>query len=215
MEYKIKNLFDLNNTIAKEYLNNYIYPFEILPNIEKIILSIGNNLDENFIKKNNNIWIHKNSIVEENCTVKGPCIIDENAKIGPNSYIRENVIIGKNAIIGNSSEIKNSIIFNNTKIPHFNYIGDSIIGANSNLSAGVITSNQKLDKTNIKINNIDTNLKKIGSFIADNVEIGCNTVLNPGTIIGRNSVIYPLQNIRGYIEENVIYKTRENICKKI
>ena len=211
---KIEEIFTNDNSLAIDYIKKYTYPYEILTNISNVILNIGKNLDSNYIKKDNDIWIHKTAIIEDVSTIKGPCIIDSNASIRQGAYIRGNVIIGKNTLIGNSSEVKNSIIFDDCTMPHFNYVGDSIIGYHTHFGAGAITANLKLYNKDIIINNKDTHLKKVGSFIGDNVEIGCNTVLNPGTIIKSNTIIYPLLSIRGIIESNKIVKNINEIIDK-
>ena len=210
---KNKDLFLTNNSIAIDLINNYEYPFEVLPHIHDYILKIGNTLGPNYNKIADDIWISKSAKVSDTATITGPCIIDDNAEVRHNAFIRGDVIIGKNCVFGNSCEIKNSIIFDNTKVPHFNYIGDSIIGYKIHLGAGVVASNRKNGKTNIVINNIDTNSKKVGAFLGDDVEVGCNSVLNPGTIIGVNTSIYPLCNVRGVIEANMIVKNNEIVRK--
>ena len=211
---KIEEIFKSDNSLAIDYIKKYTYPYEILTNISNVILNIGKNLDSNYIKKGNDIWIHKTAIIENDSTIKGPCIIDSNASIRQGAYIRGNAIIGKNTLIGNSSEVKNAIIFDDCTMPHFNYIGDSIIGYHTHFGAGAITANLKLNNKDIIINNKDTHLKKVGSFIGDNVEIGCNTVLNPGTIIKANTIIYPLLSVKGIIESNKIVKNMNEIIDK-
>lgn len=210
-----KELFDLDKTIYKDYFNNYGNEFEILKRLKEDIIILGNNL--NYKKIENNIWIGKNVIIDKSATIIGPCIIDDNTVIRPDAYIRENVIIGKNCVIGNSCELKNTIIFDECQIPHFNYVGDSIIGYHSHLGAGVIISNLKNDKTNIVIKDkelIDTNLRKFGCLIGSNVDIGCNSVIFPGTIIKNNVSIYPLTRVRGIIEEDTIVKDENKMIKK-
>lgn len=216
---KFNNLLDTDKTISKDLFNNITYPWEVLPKINDFIINLGNTLDKNnYHQFNNNIWIGKNVIIDKQATILPPCIIDDNTEIRPNAYLRGNTIIGKNCIIGNSTEIKNSIIFDNCQLPHYNYIGDSILGYHTHLGAGTILSNLKNDKTNIKItyNNeiIETNLRKFGSIIGDNTEIGCNSVLCPGTIVGRNTTIYPLVRVRGIIKENSIMKDNNIIIDK-
>lgn len=218
---KIKNLYNTEQTIAKKYIEQKQYPWEILPEISKIIIKIGENLDQTkYEKKDDNIWIAKSAKIEQYVTIKGPAIIDENAEIRHCAYIRGNVIIGQNAVVGNSTEIKNSILFNDVQIPHFNYVGDSILGYKSHMGAGSITSNLKSDQTkvSIKLQNgekIETNLRKLGSLIGDYAQIGCNTVLNPGTIIGKNTNIYSNCSVRGVVPNNCIYKDKNNIIEKI
>lgn len=214
-EIEICNLLDITKTIAKDLFNDYKYPWELLNHIGEYILKIGNTLDLNEYNKtydinNNPIWIHKTVSIGNYVTIEGPTIICEKAIIRHCAYIRGNTIIGKECLIGNSSEIKNSILFNEAKVPHFNYVGDSILGYRSHIGAGVKLSNYKSDGSNININfnnqKIDTKLNKFGAILGDNVEIGCNSVTNPGTIIGRNSTIYPSLNVRGVINPNIILK---------
>lgn len=210
-----KELFETNNSIAFNYINKYTYPFEVLPNIGNIILEIGKTLDDKYENIDGNIWISKTAKLPSIYTITGPCIIDSFAEIRPGAYIRGNVIIGKNSVLGNSCEIKNSILYDNVEVPHFNYVGDSILGYKSHMGAGSITSNLKSTKTNVVINGIETNLRKVGAFLGDYAEIGCNSVLNPGTIIGKNTIIYPLTMVRGVIDKNKIVKTMDNIVERI
>lgn len=214
-DVKIENLLDLNETIAKPFLLKYIYPWEVLNDIKMIILELGKTLDkkEYIEKKDDNgnlIWIHNSAIIGNFVTIEGPTIICKNAVLRHCAYIRGNVIIGESCVVGNSSEVKNAILFNESKAPHFNYIGDSILGYKAHIGAGVKLSNFKSDGSFIKIKNndgvIDTGLKKFGAIIGNNVEIGCNSVTNPGTIIGRNSTIYPGLSIRGVIAGDLILK---------
>lgn len=219
-ECKIKNLYNLNETIAKTLLSKFEYPWEALPEISKYIIQLGNSLDrEIYDKKGENIWIAKTAKIAPSAYINGPAIIGENAEIRHCAFIRENAIIGNGAIVGNSTELKNVILFNEALVPHYNYVGDSILGHKSHMGAGSITSNVKSDKTLVIIKNdnenIKTNLKKVGAMIGDNVEVGCGSVLNPGTIIGKNSNIYPLSSVRGVINQNSIYKNKCEIVDKI
>ena len=214
---KNNELFLTQNSIAIELINKYDYPFEVLPNIKNFILNLGNSLDNSYKKIGDDIWIAKDAEVDRSASITGPCIIDHGAEIRHNAFIRGNVIIGKKSILGNSCEIKNSILFDKVQIPHFNYVGDSIIGYKSHLGAGAIISNLKSDKSIVVIKGpylLNTNMKKVGAFLGDNVEIGCNSVLNPGTIIGNNTSVYPLSNIRGVIEPNRIVKQKEIVKKR-
>lgn len=218
-ECKINNLYNLDETIAKTLLEQYTYPWEALAHIEEYILKIGPQLDKNeYEQKSENVWIHKSANVYETAYIKGPCIICENAEIRHCAFIRGKAIIGKNAVVGNSTELKNVILFNNVQVPHYNYVGDSILGYKAHMGAGSITSNVKSDKKLVVIKNkdkkIETNIKKVGAMIGDNVEIGCGSVLNPGTVIGKNSNIYPLSSVRGVIPENSIYKNINEIIEK-
>lgn len=210
-ECKIQNLFDLNQTIAKDIFENAIYPWEVLSKISEFIIELGNTLDpEVFEKKGENIWIAKSAIVAKTASITGPVIIDEGAEIRHCAFIRGKAIIGKNAVVGNSTELKNVILFNNVQVPHYNYVGDSILGCKAHMGAGSITSNVKSDKKLVVIKNgreqIETGIKKVGAMLGDNVEVGCGTVLNPGSIVGRNSNIYPLTSVRGVIPANSICK---------
>lgn len=215
---KNENLFSLNESIAGEKLKVFNYPYKALPYIKDYILEIIKSLDKKEYNIENNIAIGKDTIIHPSAVIIGPAIIGKNTNIRVNAFIRENVIIGDNCVIGNSCELKNAIIFNNSQIPHFNYVADSILGYKSHIGAGVIISNLKSDQTNItiKYNNkiLDSGLRKFGALIGDYVEIGCNSVLNPGTIIGKNTTIYPLCSIRGYIPENHIYKNTGEIVLK-
>ena len=216
---KIQNLLDLNQTIAKDIFEGIEYGWEVLPKINEFIVKLGNTLDKTkFDKIDEDIWIAKSAVIAPTAFIKGPCIIDEEAQIRHCSFIRGNAIVGKNAVVGNSTELKNVIIFNNAQVPHFNYVGDSILGYKSHLGAGAITSNVKSDKTLVVVKigekKIETNLKKFGAIVGDYVEVGCGSVLNPGTIIGRNSSIYPLSSVRGFINEKSIYKNKNEIIEK-
>ena len=218
-ECKIVNLYNLNKTIAKELLENYIYPWEVLPNIESFILEIGKELNkEEYNQIKDTVWIHKTAKVYESAYIGENCIIGKNAEIRHCAFIRGKAIVGEGSVVGNSTELKNVILFDNVQVPHYNYIGDSILGYKAHMGAGSITSNVKSDKKNIVIKSkneeIETGLKKIGAMIGDNVEIGCGTVLNPGTIIGKNTNVYPLSSVRGVIKENSIYKNKNEIVKK-
>ena len=215
---KNKDLFLSNNSIAYNFINNYEYPYEVLPHINDFIIEISKNLDDNYKQIKENVWVHNSAKVASSASITGPCIIDENAEIRHCAFIRGKAIIGKNSVLGNSCEIKNSILFDNVQVPHFNYIGDSILGYKSHMGAGSITSNIKSDKSNIVIKcnneNIVTDMRKIGAFLGDYVEVGCNSVLNPGTIIGCNSNVYPLTSVRGVIPKNSIVKGMNNIVLK-
>lgn len=218
-EYKIKNLYNLEETIAKTLLERFIYPWEILPEISKFIIELGNTLDkEIYEKKGENIWIAKTAKVMPTAYINGPTIIGEKAEIRHCAFIRGNAIVGNEAIVGNSTELKNVILFNKVQVPHYNYVGDSILGYKSHMGAGSITSNVKSDKKLVVIKNgskkIETGLKKVGAIIGDNVEIGCGSILNPGTVIGSNTNIYPLSSVRGVVAKNSIYKNQnEIVCK--
>lgn len=214
-----KNLFDLSKTIASPLISRYDYPWDILKEIKNYILEIGPNLPtEEYERKGENIWISKNANISLSSHIDGPTIIQEGVEVRHCAYIRGSVIVGKNSVVGNSTEIKNSILFEETQVPHYNYVGDSILGYKSHLGAGAITSNIKSDKTNIVIRlgneRIQTNLRKFGAIIGDYCEIGCNCVMNPGTVLGKNCSIYPLTMVRGYVESNHIIKNNGEVIKK-
>lgn len=212
---KILNLFDLTKTMAGDYLKKFTYPFEALKGIGDFIIELGNTLDKDIYEnKGENIWIAKSAIVAPTVSINGPCIIGENTELRQCAFIRGSALVGNNCVIGNSVELKNVIIFDNSQVPHFNYVGDSILGFKSHFGAGAITSNIKSDRTNVVIDKeIPTNLKKVGAFVGDFVEVGCNSVLNPGTVIARNSRVYPLSSVRGIVPENSIYKGKGDIIK--
>lgn len=212
----INSLFSLEHTIAKEYIKDFSKPYEIIPNLSKIISLIIPTLDkEEYELFGDNIAISKSAKIDKSASLSGPLIIGHNTEIRHCAYIRGNVIIGNFCVIGNSCEIKDSLIFDNAQIPHFNYVGSSVIGYKAHLGAGVILSNLKSDKSNVKIENIDTGLRKFGSLLGDFCEIGCGCVLNPGTVVGKNSIIYPLSSIRGAIKENTIYKSSSCSVRRI
>lgn len=217
-DIKIEKLLDIDETIAKSLFKKSVYSFEVLKDISNFIIEFGSRLGEEYNKINDDIWIHKSVNITSNVTLNGPLIICENADIRPGAFFRGNVIIGKNAVAGNSCEFKNSIIFNDAQIPHFSYVGDSIIGYKAHLGASSITSNLKSDKTNVVLHLEDeeynTKLRKLGAIVGDFVEVGCGSILNPGTIIGRNTNIYPLSSVRGCIDSDSIYKDKDNIIKK-
>lgn len=218
-ECKIKNLYNLDETIAKDLLEKFEYPWEVLPHIEEFIIETGKNLSKDEYKEvSENVWVHKTANVFPSAYIKGPAIICENAEVRHCAFIRGKAIVGKNAVVGNSTELKNVIIFNNVQVPHYNYVGDSILGYKSHMGAGSITSNVKSDKKLVVIKSkdekIETGLKKIGAMLGDSVEVGCGSVLNPGTIIGRNTNIYPLSSVRGVVPANSIYKKQNEIVIK-
>lgn len=219
-ELEIQNLYNLNETIAKDIFEGVTYPWEVLPLISEFIKNLGPTLDkEQYEEKGEFIWIAKTAKVAPTAYLNGPLIIDENAEVRHCAFIRGNAIIGSGAVVGNSTELKNVILFNNVQVPHYNYVGDSILGYKAHMGAGSITSNVKSDKTltTIKCNKtaIETGLKKFGAMIGDNVEVGCNSVLNPASVIGREASIYPLSMVRGFVPEKSIYKNQGEIVAKI
>ena len=216
----IKELFDLNETIAAELFEGLTYPWEALPKIGDFIVKLSQSLPQDkFVQHGENVWISKTAKVFPSAYIHGPAIIDEDAEIRHCAFIRGNAIVGKGAVVGNSTELKNVILFNNVQVPHYNYVGDSILGYKAHMGAGSITSNVKADKKLVVIKNgdkkIETNMKKVGAMLGDYAEIGCNSVLNPGTIIGKNTNVYPLSSVRGVIKPNLIYKSQTNIVDKI
>lgn len=215
----IKELYDLNETIANGLFAGAVYPWELLPKIGAFIVELGNSLPtDQFEKRGENIWIAKSATVAATACINGPCIIDEEAEIRHCAFIRGNAIVGKGAVVGNSTELKNVVLFNKVQVPHYNYVGDSILGFRSHMGAGSITSNVKSDKTPVVVKsaygNIETGLKKMGAMLGDNVEVGCNSVLNPGTVIGRGTSVYPTSSVRGFVEAGSIYKKEGEIVKR-
>ena len=217
MQEYLENLFDFTKTIASSYILKYDYP-EILNHIGEIIFEISKTLNNDYQEISPNVFVHKSVKIDKSATIMGPCLVLENSEIRVNAYIRGNVIIGKNCVIGNSTELKNAILFDEVKVPHFNYIGDSILGYKVHFGAGSLTSNVKSDESNVTLTvnseKIKTNRKKIGALVGDKVEIGCNAVLTPGSIIGKNTTIYPLVMVRGEISENKIVKSTTMVDKK-
>lgn len=216
---KIQNLYNLEETIAAGLFKGMEYPWEALPKIKDFIVKLGNSLDlEIFEQRGENIWVAKNSKVAPTAFLNGPLIIDEEAEIRHCAFIRGNAIVGKNCVVGNSTELKNVVLFNSVQVPHYNYVGDSILGYKSHMGAGSITSNVKSDKTLVVVKDneeeIKTGLKKFGAMLGDFVEVGCNSVLNPGTVIGAHTNVYPLSMVRGVVPEHSIYKTKNEIAKK-
>ena len=212
-------LYENSASIAFKFVTSFKYPWEALDKIGNQILKIAEELpSEKFNKYDGAVWIAKNATVARTALISGPCIIDEGTEIRHCALIRGNVIIGKGSVVGNSTELKNCILFDGVQVPHYNYVGDSILGYKSHLGAGAITSNVKSDKSFVAIKSsdfcIETRLKKCGSFLGDFVEIGCGSVLNPGTIIGKRTSVYPLSSVRGVIGENCIYKSNCNIVER-
>lgn len=217
--YKISELFDLNETIAAELFHGLEYPWEALPLIKDFILKLGETLDPAvYEKRGEDVWVAKSAKVFDSAYLGGPCIIDEDAEVRQCAFIRGSAIVGKGAVVGNSTELKNVVLFNKVQVPHYNYVGDSILGFKAHMGAGSITSNVKSDKTLVVVKDgaeqIETGLKKFGAMLGDNVEVGCNSVLNPGTVIGRSSNIYPVSCVRGCVPAGSIFKTGGVIVNK-
>ena len=214
--YTVKDLFDLDKTIAAKLFENAVYPWEVLGKIKSFIIELGNTLPaDKFDKLGENVWAAKDAVIAPTAFIGGPCIIDSGAEIRHCAFIRGSAIVGKNCVVGNSVELKNVVLFDNVQVPHFNYVGDSILGYKAHMGAGSITSNVKSDKTLVTVRcgeeHIDTGIKKVGAMLGDNVEVGCNSVLNPGTIIGRGASVYPLSSVRGTVPAGHIYKSADNI----
>lgn len=218
-QLKAKNLFDYNHTIAKDLFESIVYPWEVLPKIKEYILETGSRLDESkYYKIGEDIWVAHSAKVAPTASLNGPLIICEEAEVRHCAFIRGSAIVGKGAVVGNSTELKNAILFDNAQVPHYNYIGDSILGYKAHTGAGAITSNLKSDKSMVTVyingEKVNTNVKKFGAMLGDYVEVGCNSVLNPGTIVGRNTNVYPLSMVRGYVKENSIYKKAGEVTSK-
>lgn len=218
-ECKIKNLYNLEETIARKIFEGVEYPWEILPKIGNFIVELGNSLNKDeYDKIGEDVWIAKSAQVAPTAYIKGPTIVGKNAEIRHCAFIRGNAIVGEGAVVGNSTELKNVILFNKVQVPHYNYVGDSILGYKAHMGAGSITSNVKSDKKLVIVKGekeqIETGLKKFGAMIGDEVEVGCGSVLNPGTVIGRKTNIYPLSSVRKVVPQNSIYKKQNEIVKK-
>ena len=218
-ECKICNLYSLDQSIARKLLESAVYPWEVLPKIKEFIIELGNQLNKDeYEQKGENVWIAKTAKVAPTAYINGPAIIGKDAEIRHCAFIRGNAIIGEGAVVGNSTELKNVILFNKVQVPHYNYVGDSILGYKSHMGAGSITSNVKSDKTNVVIKNgeekSETGRKKIGAILSSRVEVGCGTILNPGSVVGHDTNIYPLSMVRGCIAPNSIYKNAGEIAQK-
>ena len=216
--YTITDLFDLSHTMAKDYFSEFTYPWEALPGIKDMIIRLGQTLDkEQFEEVAPQVWIHKTAKVFPSAYLGAPCIIGANTEVRHCAFIRESALVGKDCVVGNSVELKNVILFDNVQVPHFNYVGDSILGYKAHMGAGSITSNVKSDKSLVVIHGekeIPTGIKKVGALVGDFVEVGCNSVLNPGTVIGRYSSIYPVSCVRGVVPEHSICKNCGTIVDK-
>ncbi len=213
------NLLDFNQTVAKPLFEKVTYPWEALDKLAEFIMEIGPTLPEDkFDKIGDDIWVAKTANVFPSAYLHGPLIICDNAEVRHCAFIRGTAIVGENCVVGNSTELKGSILFNNVQVPHYNYVGDSILGYKSHTGAGTITSNLKSDKSEVTVSidneKFPTGRKKLGAIIGDNTEVGCNSVLNPGTVLGKNCMIYPLSMVRGFVEENSIYKAQGEVVQK-
>lgn len=216
---RIEELYTLEETIAGEIFEGVTYPWEVLPKIGAFIVALGNRLpEERYEKRGDNVWIARSANVYPSACINGPAIIDEEAEVRHCAFIRGNAIVGKGAVVGNSTELKNVILFNKVQVPHYNYVGDSILGYKAHMGAGSLTSNVKSDKTLVVVrageDRLETGLKKFGAMVGDHVEVGCNSVLNPGTVIGKETNIYPTSMVRGFIPAGTIYKRQGEIAAK-
>jgi len=215
---KTTELYDLEHTIAKSYLENYEYPWQALKGIRNLILELGPKLGDAYTQVSPAVWVHKTATVAPTAFLGAPCIIGANTQVRHCAFIRESALVGENCVVGNSVELKNVILFDNVQVPHFNYVGDSILGYKSHMGAGSLTSNVKSDQTLVTVRNgderIETGLVKFGAMVGDFVEVGCNSVLNPGTVVGRHSNIYPTSCVRGVVPESCIWKNDGRVVKK-
>lgn len=220
-QLKISELYsDLSKTLAKELLESKTYPWEVLPCISEFIVKLGNTLsEEEYEKKGENVWIAKSAKVAPTAYINGPAIIGKDAEVRHCAFIRGNALVGEGAVVGNSTELKNVILFDKVQVPHYNYVGDSILGYKSHMGAGSITSNVKSDKKLVVVKGkearIETRLKKFGAMLGDEVEVGCGSVLNPGTVVGSHTNIYPLSSVRGVVPSHSIYKNQNEVVEKI
>lgn len=216
--YLISEMYDLSHTMANKYLEGFSYPWEALKGIKDMIISLGETLGEAYTEVSPQVWVHNTAKVATTAYLGAPCIIGANTEVRHCAFIRGSALVGENCVVGNSVELKNVILFDNVQTPHYNYVGDSILGYKSHMGAGSITSNVKSDKTLVVIHGetkMETGQKKVGAMLGDFVEVGCNSVLNPGTVIGRNSSVYPLSCVRGVVPANSIYKTGGVIAAKV
>lgn len=211
---KIVDLYDLDHTLAKDYLQKFSYPWEALAGISELILQLGSSLNEDYTEVSPQVWVHKTAKVASTAYIGSPCIIGANSEVRHCAFIRGSALIGENCVVGNSAELKNVILFDGVQTPHYNYIGDSILGYKAHFGAGSLTSNVRGDKALVKIAGVETGRKKVGAFVGDFGEIGCNAVLNPGVIVGRNSQVYPTACVRGIVPDGSIYKNDGTIITK-
>lgn len=218
MDMKTTDLLDLTHSLAGEYLAQFEYPWQALDGIKELILALGPTLPkEEYEERQPNVWVHKTATVFASAYLGAPCIIGPNTEVRHCAFIRGSALVGADCVVGNSVELKNVILFDHVQVPHYNYVGDSILGFKAHMGAGSITSNVKSDKSPVVIHGeeaMPTGLKKVGAFLGDFVEVGCNSVLNPGTVIGRRTSVYPLSSVRGVVPSDSIYKSKENIIRK-
>lgn len=214
----IRELYDLSHSAAGQWLDRFTYPWEALSSIQPMILELGSTLGSEYCQVSEGVWVHRTAKVASTAFLGAPCIIGANTDVRHGAFIRGSALVGENCVVGNSVELKNVILFDNVQVPHYNYVGDSILGYRAHMGAGSVTSNVKSDKSLVVIHAdppISTGIKKVGAMLGDRVEIGCNSVLNPGTVIGRDSNVYPTSCVRGVIPANSIYKAQGNVVKKI
>ena len=216
--YSVTDLYDLTHSLSGDYLSGFAYPWQALKGIKDLILSLGPTLGDDYVECAPTVWVHKTATVAPTAYLGAPCIIGANTEVRHCAFIRGSALVGENCVVGNSVELKNVILFDNVQVPHYNYVGDSILGYKSHMGAGSLTSNVKSDQTLVVVKNgeerFETGLKKFGAMLGDFVEVGCNSVLNPGTVIGKHSNIYPLSCVRGTVPENSIWKTGGVIVAK-
>ena len=215
---KTTDLYDLEHTLARDYLANFLYPWQALKGIGDMILRLGEELESEYTQVSPAVWVHNTAEVAPTAYLGAPCIIGPGTQVRHCAFIRGNALTGANCVVGNSVELKNVILFDNVQVPHFNYVGDSILGYKAHLGAGAVTSNVKSDKTPVVVKafneNVETGLKKFGAMVGDRVEVGCNSVLNPGSVIGRDCIIYPTSCVRGVVPEGSIWKSGGKIVNK-
>ena len=216
---KTADLYDMTHSLAGNYLSRFDYPWQALKGIRELIVTLGSQLGEEYVETAPTVWVHKTASIAPSAYLGAPCIIGAGTEVRHCAFIRGSALVGENCVVGNSVELKNVILFDNVQVPHYNYVGDSILGYKAHMGAGSVTSNVKSDKTQVVVKSdseqIPTGLKKFGAMLGDFVEVGCNSVLNPGTVIGRNSNVYPTSCVRGVVPENSIWKTGGIIVKKI
>lgn len=213
-----KNLYDLTHTLAADYLRSFSYPWEALKGINELIITLGKTLSEEYTEVSPQVWVHNTAKIAPTAYLGAPCIIGANTEVRHCAFIRGSALVGEHCVVGNSVELKNVILFDHVQVPHYNYVGDSILGYKAHMGAGSITSNVKSDKSLVVIHGeteMETGIKKVGAMLGDFVEVGCNSVLNPGTVIGKNSSVYPLSCVRGVVPEGSIYKDKDNVVKKV